>query len=587
MSIVAGEIGATLDDRYRIERQIGSGGWATVYLADDLKLGRQVAVKILRPELATDIGALRFEREVEVAARLRHPHLLPLLDSGMCGGVPYYVMPLVEGESLQERLKREGQLPIREALRIGREVADALAYAHAHGVIHRDVKPGNIMLESGHAVVTDFGIAQVTQQINEDRLTATGEAPGTLHYMAPEQLEPNIEEDGRADIYALGCVIYEMLAGDPPIPGTSARGVVARKLVGEIPSLRVARDSVPESVERVVNRALARVPGDRFQEAAELSEALASVRVEVPTAAEEHLSQRKTVVEKALVAAGWVAGALAVATMIGFLSTTAFDMKIQVPEAFSPTRSDHLVVGARALLPVLVLSLVSLGLFLTLRQVAGQAGRTLTKVPVLGRTTRTIDRRLFARGASVLSSARPRTLGDAYFFGLIAISLVVLVRFGDLLAVLWSTETAILDCANKPEHRAFMLAMVVLITGSGGIWATLFPWLERRALARKRLALARWGSLAWILALLVLLTLPWRILNDSAERMTIDGRPAYLLDETDDELLAFRPDRGFAEIVSVTGDAEIRRLGVRGHLFEGATVFASGIPDCESVTIPQ
>src|SRR5689334_25189836 len=219
MTTIGGDVAAALADRYRIERELGAGGMATVYLAEDLKHRRRVAIKVLRPELGAAVGAERFLREIETTANLRHPHILPLYDSGSAGGLLYYVMPLVEGESLRDRLAREKQLPIDDALRIAREVADALSYAHARGVIHRDIKPENILLEGGHAVVADFGIARAVSTAGADRLTETGMAIGTPMYMSPEQAAGDPDLDGRSDLYSLGCVLYEMLGVQAPFTG--------------------------------------------------------------------------------------------------------------------------------------------------------------------------------------------------------------------------------------------------------------------------------------------------------------------------------------------------------------------------------
>jgi eukaryotic-like serine/threonine-protein kinase len=217
---------AALGDRYRIERPLGAGGMATVYLAEDLKHHRRVAVKVLRPELAAALGPERFLREIETTAGLRHPHILPLFDSGEAAGFLYYVMPYVEGESLEDRIARERQLSLDDAVRIAREVADALSYAHAHGVVHRDIKPGNILLEGGHAVVADFGIARAVRAAGDERLTQTGMAVGTPTYMSPEQASGETEVDGRSDLYSLACVLYEMLAGQPPFTGPTAESVL-------------------------------------------------------------------------------------------------------------------------------------------------------------------------------------------------------------------------------------------------------------------------------------------------------------------------------------------------------------------------
>ncbi len=263
-----------LADRYRLERELGRGGMATVYLAEDLKHHREVAVKVLRAELAAALGPERFLREIEISARLHHPHILPLYDSGEAEGFLFYVMPYVEGESLRDRLTREKQLPLDDALQIAREVADALSFAHSHGVVHRDIKPENVLLESGHAVVADFGIAKAISAAGSERLTETGIAVGTPAYMSPEQAFGEEHLDGRSDIYALGCVLYEMLGGDPPFTGSSAQAILARKVVDQIPSLRTVRETVPFTVERAVRKALARAPADRFATATQFAEAL-------------------------------------------------------------------------------------------------------------------------------------------------------------------------------------------------------------------------------------------------------------------------------------------------------------------------
>ena len=247
---------------------------AIVYLAQDLKHRRQVAIKVLRPELAAALGRDRFLREVTTTANLRHPHILPLFDSGEADEFLFYVMPLVEGESLRERMGREKQLPLDDALQIAREVADALDHAHAHGLIHRDIKPGNILLENGHAVVADFGIAKAITVASSEALTETGLSLGTPLYMSPEQ-GAGENMDGRSDQYALACVLYEMLAGEPPFTGRTAQAILARRLTEPVPPLRAVRESVPVHVEQAINRALSKSPADRFATASQFAEALA------------------------------------------------------------------------------------------------------------------------------------------------------------------------------------------------------------------------------------------------------------------------------------------------------------------------
>ncbi len=262
-----------LADRYKILRVLGEGGMATVYLAEDLKHKREVAVKVMRPELSETLGADRFLREVEIAAKLSHPNILPVYDSGAASGILYYVMPVVEGESLPARIRREKQLPVEEALRLAREVAEAMAYAHARGFVHRDIKPANILLSAGHALVADFGIARVMESSGE-ALTQTGLAIGTPQYMSPEQASGATDLDGRSDIYALGCVLYEMIAGEPPFTGPTVQAVIMRSMTEAPRPLEQTRASLPPAVGAVVTRALAKAPADRYANAGAMVTAL-------------------------------------------------------------------------------------------------------------------------------------------------------------------------------------------------------------------------------------------------------------------------------------------------------------------------
>jgi eukaryotic-like serine/threonine-protein kinase len=261
-------------DRYAIERELGRGGMATVLLAQDLRHHRAVAIKVLRPDVAVMIGAERFLREIQVAAGLSHPHILPLHDSGAGEGLLYYVMPFVEGESLRDRLAGEGALPIAEAVRLVGEVADALEYAHQHGVIHRDIKPENILLSSGHAVVADFGIARAVNAAADPSITEVGAAVGSPMYMSPEQVEGEPNLDGRSDIYSLGCVLFEAITGRPPFSGSNAQAVMARRLLETPPPLRAIQPSAPAGLEAAISRALARDRAQRFRSAGEFSAAL-------------------------------------------------------------------------------------------------------------------------------------------------------------------------------------------------------------------------------------------------------------------------------------------------------------------------
>jgi serine/threonine-protein kinase len=270
---------AAIADRYRVEHELGAGGMATVYLAEDLKHHRKVAIKVLRPEVAQALGAERFLREIATTANLRHPHILPLFDSGVVrverqASILYYVMPLVDGKSLRDRLDRQKQLPIDEAVTIAREVADALGYAHQRGIIHRDIKPGNILLDGGHAVVADFGIARAISSADADTLTATGISVGTPLYMSPEQAAGTGNLDGRSDLYALGCVLYEMLGGQTPFTGPTAESVIRQHLRTDAPPITNLRPTVPPEVAGALARALAKNPADRFNPVGQFADAL-------------------------------------------------------------------------------------------------------------------------------------------------------------------------------------------------------------------------------------------------------------------------------------------------------------------------
>jgi eukaryotic-like serine/threonine-protein kinase len=274
MADTPASLAVALQGRYTFQHALARGGMATVYLARDLRHHRSVAIKVLRPELATAIGVERFEQEIRTVARLTHPQILPLFDSGAAGGMLFYVMPYIEGGTLRDRLDRERQLPIDDAVRIGCDVAEALAYAHNKGVIHRDIKPENVMFSAGRVVVADLGIARALTEAQADRLTPTGVAIGTPAYMSPEQALGDCRIDNRTDIYSLGCVIYEMLTGSAPFSGSTPRAVMARHSVDVVPPIRSVRATVPDGLERVVLKALAKAPVDRFATAGEFAEAL-------------------------------------------------------------------------------------------------------------------------------------------------------------------------------------------------------------------------------------------------------------------------------------------------------------------------
>ena len=267
-------LATALEERYRIERQLGAGGMATVYLATDLKHDREVALKVLRPELGVVLGDERFLAEIKITAKLDHPHILTLIDSGAVGGFLYYVLPLVRGESLRDKLNHERQLGLEEAVAITKQVASALDYAHRQGVIHRDIKPENILLQEGEAMLTDFGIALAVKEAGGHRLTETGLSLGTPHYMSPEQATGDRQLDARSDIYSLAAVLYEMLAGEPPVTGPSAQAMIAKLMTEKPTHLRVVRNSVPEAIDAAVAKALDKTPADRFATAGDFARAL-------------------------------------------------------------------------------------------------------------------------------------------------------------------------------------------------------------------------------------------------------------------------------------------------------------------------
>ena len=307
-----------LAGQYRLVRELGRGGMAIVYLADDLKHGRRVAIKVLRPELAAAIGSERFLREITVAAGLQHPHILPVHDSGRVTvgdrEVLYFVMPFVEGESLRDRMAREGQLAVDDALGIAREVLGALDAAHAQGLVHRDIKPENILLSGGHALVADFGIARGAGGGGATPLTEAGRAIGTPAYMSPEQASAEREVDGRSDIYSAGCVLYEMLAGEPPFTGPTAQAIISKRMVDPVPSVRRLRDTIPPEVDAAVTRALAKSPADRFPTAAAFAAALRTGQTPTPVPTVAHRRtpwlRPRLAVALLVVGAGLVAAAI-------------------------------------------------------------------------------------------------------------------------------------------------------------------------------------------------------------------------------------------------------------------------------------
>jgi serine/threonine-protein kinase len=285
MSTATERLSTALADRYRIERELGQGGMAIVYLAHDLKHDRPVAIKMLRPELGAVLGTERFLAEIKISARLDHPHILTLIDSGVSDDLLYYVLPFVRGESLRDKLDREKQLPLADALMITRQVASALDYAHRQGLVHRDIKPENILLQEGEAMLADFGIALAVTEAGGNRLTGTGLSLGTPQYMSPEQATGDRTIDARYDLYSLGAVLYEMLAGEPPVTGPNPQAMIAKLMTEKPTALRVVPDAVPIGIDAAVAKALAKIPADRFQSATEFASALEAGATPVVTAA--------------------------------------------------------------------------------------------------------------------------------------------------------------------------------------------------------------------------------------------------------------------------------------------------------------
>jgi serine/threonine-protein kinase len=274
MHVLADRLQGLLSDRYVIERELGHGGMAVVFLAHDIRHDRPVAIKVFRSDIGDATGAERFRREIKLLAKLQHPHILPLFDSGTTGETSYFVTAYVDGETLRGRMKREPLVPVDDAVRLTIEVADALDFAHTHNVIHRDVKPENILQQDGHAVVADFGIARAMRRAVGDWTTAVGMMVGSPAYMSPEQSTGDRDIDGRSDIYSLASVLYEMLAGRPPYTGRSAHMIIAARLSGAPEPVRVHRPDVPEALEGVIAKALERSPSDRFGTAGEFGRAL-------------------------------------------------------------------------------------------------------------------------------------------------------------------------------------------------------------------------------------------------------------------------------------------------------------------------
>lgn len=575
-----------LGHRYAVRRELGRGGMATVYLAEDLQRGEQVALKVLMQELVSAVGSRRFVREIEIMEGLEHPHVLPLLDSGQAEGLLYLTMPLVTGGTLSDRLDRERQLPLDDAVRIAGQVASALSYAHSRAVIHRDIKPSNIMLDTIGARVTDFGIALVPEGVS-DRLTVSGLTPGSPEYMSPEQASGDRWFDERSDIYSLGCVLFEMLTGDPPYTGSTPQAILAKKLTVPTPSPRVVRESVPEHVERAVMICLAKSPADRFRTAEELGRALGGDFAGVeplrpvdpsPSAAAQSASS----VRLAAGVAGAVVAIGALLTAVGFLTTRIYDLKLRIPPELTPSRTDFTVVGVHALLPALVYGVAALAVFVALRFVWSLVAAGLRRVHGVRATLHTVAD-LATDGRRMLRWPwSAGTVADAYLLGSIVLSLGVLFPFRELLAgVTWTSGTEILGCSARTLHRAFTIGTPLLIATLGLAWHGFFRYQRARRATGTRVAIAKWGGLIWIFLVTVVMTLPWRLLYDTPHpRALLDGERGYIVMETDTELLVYRPSSRSTARIPAGAPAELERLGTSGYLFEGPESFRSPDPGC-------
>lgn len=586
---------AALADRYRLESELGAGGSATVHLATDLKHQRSVAIKVLRTERGTAAGRDRFLREIETLGHLRHPHILPLLDSGALDELCYFVMPYCEGETLRDRIAREGQLPIDDAIRYAREVAEALGYAHAHGVIHRDVKPQNIMLESGHAVLADFGIALTADASLNGRLTQTGQSPGTPQYMSPEQAATDPHLDVRSDIYSLGCVLYEMLVGEPPFTGPTLRAILARHAIEPPPRIRVVRDTVPQSLEDVVFRALAKAPADRFPTAGAFARALEDVTRErvrrtgpttggtatIELAGAAAASGRRSLGMILLRSLAAVAFALLVLTAIGFLAIRAFDAKVGMPAWVSPSRSDYLTVGVRALIGPFVNGSLLVLLFLAIGYVPRLIHGVLVRTGIIGESRRRPWDRVIGGWNTFWDATRPQMVADCFFVAALMSAGTVLVASWPLLNAHFTTETAVFGCEARPFQRLTNVATAGLIFALAFGWHGTFRWLRRRHGSGASGGVARWGSAAIILLLVFVVTLPWRLMwAGGDERVLIDGERGYVLQETPSHVILHNAEQRTTMAYAVDDLPPLERLGVTGNVFEEPAAFHSGATDC-------
>ena len=559
---------------------------AVVYLADDLKHGRKVALKVLKAELSSLVGPERFLREIQIAARLRHPHILPLLDSGEADGILYYTMPHIEGESVRDRLNNEKQLPIADAVRITSEVADALSYAHEQGVIHRDIKPSNILLDSGHAVVADFGIALIVQTTPTDRLTRSGISPGSPLYMSPEQAAGDPGVDARSDIYSLGCVLYEMLAGDPPFTGSVPAVILAKKLREPVPRLIVARDTIPEYVEQAAIRALARTPADRFSGADEFARALTGDTDGAPAGRRWPLaavtpspSKRSLLVSASLI--------VALFALIGFITTRVYDTKLALPAEYTPSRIDFPLVGLRAMVPVLAMAFTAFMAFIALKYLWRLSDLGVRRVPGVSETLDSWRATSADAGRRAWTALSATTIADLFFLGAIIASVVVLTPFRGFLATILpigseASDIELLSCWHTTLHRTYQWSVILMIIGIFFAWRRVFGYLRAQGEVTSRIGASMWGGLGCTFVLLLMITMPWRLLHDNVRpRVHVDGERAYVLVENEVELVIYvasteSTDRYPTDRYPRDEDLGLDRLGVDGYVFEGSIAFDEG-----------